>query len=379
MLRGQRVFRYSVDDEHSETAQLEKAYREFTGCAYAHAVNSGTSALICALVGVGVGPGDEVIVPGYTYIATAAAVVAVGAVPVIGEVDESLTLDPEDVKKKISKYTKAILPVHMRGTPCQMDELMAIAKEHGLKVVEDTAQADGGMYKGKVLGGIGDAGFFSFQQSKTITAGEGGILVTNDKLVYDRAVMAHDSAFGFWKPDCGIKPIPGMGFRISEVSGAIALTQFGKLDSIVTRLHDVKYRIVEQCRDLPGITLQAVPDEPGDASVAFIVFADNAKDVAEALKAEGIGCGTIYDGTFPDRHIYQNWTYVLEKNGWSDKWNPWTNPPYEGDVEYSRDMCPNTLAHLNRAVHIGLSQKMTDQDADDIAAALKKVAEGLNG
>ena len=382
VLRGKRVFRYSVGEDKSETARLEKAYADFTGCAYTHAVNSGTSALICALVGVGAGPGDEVIVPGYTYIATAAAVVAVGAVPVIAEVDASLTLDPADVKKKITKYTKAILPVHMRGTPCRMDEIMAIAKEHGLKVVEDTAQADGGTYKGKVLGSIGDAGFFSFQQSKTITAGEGGILVTNDKTVYDRAVMAHDSAFGFWKPDCGIRPIPGMGFRISEVSGAIALAQFGKLDSIVKRLHAAKYRIVDQIRNLPGVTIQDVPDEAGDAAVALIVFADTAekaKAMGDALKAEGIGCGTIYDGTFPDRHIYQNWTYVLEKRGWSEKWTPWTNPPYEGNVEYSKDMCPNTLAYLGRAIHIGLSQKLTDKDADDIAKAMKKVAEGLNG
>ena len=383
VLRGKRVFRYSVEDELSETARLEQAYAEFTGRKYAHAVNSGTSALICGLVGCGVGFGDEVIVPGYTYIATAAAVVATGAVPVIAEVDNSLTLDPEDVKKKITPLTKAIIPVHMRGTPCRMDEILAIAKEHNLRVVEDTAQADGGSYKGRKLAGLGDVGMFSFQQSKTITAGEGGLIVTSDDAIYDRALMAHDSAFRFWKPgESSQAPIPGMGFRISEVSGAIALTQFGRLPSIVRKLHDAKYRVVEQIRGLPGIELQDVPDEDGDASVALIFFGENAKEavrIADALKAEGIGCGTIYDKEIPDRHIYRNWTYVLEKRGWSEKLNNWSPAAYDGNVEYSQDMCPQTLDYLGRAIHIGMSQRMTCEDSDQIARAITKVSKAYYG
>ena len=381
VLREQRVFRFLGDQEKSETAQLEKAFSKATGQPYALAVNSGTSALICGLVGLEIGPGDEVIVPGYTYIASAASIVAVGAVPVITEIDNSLTIDPDDIRKKITPYTKAILLVHMRGTPCRMDEIMAIAKEHNLAVIEDTAQADGGTYKGKALGGIGDVGCFSFQMSKTITAGEGGIVVMRDKKVFDRARMAHDSAFAFWRPgESEVDPIPGEGFRISEVSGAIALTQFGRLPSIIERLRRVKYRIVDQIKDLRGIELQDMPDVPGDASICLMFFGPTeakAREYAEALNKEGIPCGTMFSKEIPDRHIYPNWNYVLDKRGRTPSWSPWDPSVYKGNVEYSKDMCPKTLAYLGRTIHIGLSQKFTDEDADDIAKAIRKVVTAL--
>jgi len=380
VLRERRVFRYMAG-ENSETLRLEKAFAEFTGHKYGLAVNSGTSAIICALVGAGVGPGDEVIIPGYTYIATAAAVIAAGAVPVIAEIDNSLTLDPADFKRKVTRYTKAVIPVHMRGTPCRMDEVLRIAREHKLAVIEDAAQADGGSYKGRRLGGLGDSGCFSFQMSKTITAGEGGVFVTSDRLTYERGLMAHDSAFSFWKPDeSSIRPIPGEGFRISEVSGAIALVQFGRLPSIVERLHRAKYRILERIKDLPGIELQEVPDPQGDASVCLMFFLpapDKAKEFSDALRAEGIACGTIYNKEIPDRHIYPNWTYVLEKRGRTANWSPWHPSVYKGKAEYSKDMCPRTLEYLGKTVHVGLSQKLTEQDCDDIAGGITKVAKAL--
>jgi 8-amino-3,8-dideoxy-alpha-D-manno-octulosonate transaminase len=380
VLRAQRVFRYQGGEE-SESAQLEAMFAESCGQDFALMICSGTGALICALVGAGIGPGDEVILPGYTYIATAGAILAVGAVPVIAEIDNSLTLDPEDVKRKITPLTKAIIPVHMRGTPSRMDEIMAISKQYNLVVIEDSAQANGGQYKGTRLGGIGDFGCFSFQASKTITAGEGGMMVVSDRTMYDRALMAHDSAFSFWKPDeSTIRPIPGEGFRISEVSAAIALEQFKKLPWIVEALHNVKYRVVDQIRDLSGIELQDMPDEDGDASVCLMFFAedsDKAKAFAEALGAEGISCGTMYNKEIPDRHIYPNWTYVLEKRGRTPNWSPWHPSVYKGDVEYSPDMCPNTLGYLGRTIHISLSQKMTEKDSDDIATAINKVVTAL--
>jgi 8-amino-3,8-dideoxy-alpha-D-manno-octulosonate transaminase len=381
VLREQRVFRFLGDQEQSETAQLEKGFVEFTGQKYALAINSGTSALICALSGLNIGPGDEVILPGYTYIASAAAILAVGAVPVIAEIDNSLTIDPKDIRSKITPYTKAIMPVHMRGTPCRMDEIMAIAKENNLSVIEDTAQANGGTYKGKRLGGIGDAGCFSFQMSKTITAGEGGVVVMSEDSVYHRALMAHDSAFRFWKPgETETQPMPGQGFRISEVSGAIALTQFGRLPSIIERLHKAKYSIVERIEDLSGIEMQDVPDRAGDASVCIMMFApssDKAREYAEALSAEGIGCGTMYNKEIPDRHIYPNWDYVLEKRGRTPNWSPWDKSVYKGSVEYSPDMCPQTLEYLGRTIHIGLSQALTEKDCDDIVAGVRKVVTAL--
>jgi len=378
VLREKRVFRYS---EQSETAQLEQAYAQFTGQKYALAVNSGTSALICGLAGLNIGPGDEVILPGYTYIASAAAVIAVGAVPVIAEIDNSLTIDPADVRRKITPYTKAIMPVHMRGTPCRMDQILAIAREYKLAIIEDTAQADGGRYHGRRLAGLGEVGCFSFQASKTITAGEGGIVVMSDRQIYERALSAHDSAFGFWKPGETVEPIPGEGFRISEVSGAIALAQFGRLDSILRRLHAAKYRIIPQIRDLAGIELQDVPDEEGDASVCVMFFAptaEKARAYADAIKAEGIACGTMYNKEIPDRHIYPNWEYVLAKRGRTPKWSPWHPSVYKGNVQYSKDMCPNTLGYLGRTIHIGINQRFTEADCDDVAHAVIKVVRALN-
>src|ERR1700733_12571441 len=192
-LQSKNLFRYLKPAEQSYSARFENEFRDAVQVRHVLAVNSGTSALICGLVGLGVSSGDEVIVPAYTYVASAASVLAVRGIPVIAEIDESLTLDPADVEKKITPRTKAIIPVHMRGTPSRMDELMAIAKKHGLKVLEDCAQCNGGLYKGKPVGSLGDAGAFSLQQFKIITAGEGGAFVTNDKTAFDRGGCYHDA------------------------------------------------------------------------------------------------------------------------------------------------------------------------------------------
>ena len=196
LLRNQQLFRHR---EFSETGLMEKEAAEFIGTKYALMVNSGTSALICALIGVGIGPGDEVIVPGYTFIATASAVVAVGAVPVIAEVDESLGLSPRDVEKKITPYTKAIIPVHMRGIPARLDELIQVAKQNRLKVVEDCCQSVGAEYKGRKVGTMGDVGAWSLNYFKTISAGEGGLVYTDDRDVFERACLASDPGLPMWK------------------------------------------------------------------------------------------------------------------------------------------------------------------------------------
>ncbi|HEU0116528.1 MAG TPA: aminotransferase class I/II-fold pyridoxal phosphate-dependent enzyme, partial [Thermomicrobiales bacterium] len=179
VLRSKRLYRYyGPTAEPSRVAELEEAFAPVVGVKHAAAVSSGCASLICGLAGLGVGPGDEVIVPAYTWIATASAVMAVGAVPILAEVDESLTLDSADAERKITRHTKAIVPVHMRGAPSAMDEVLAVARRHDLKVLEDVAQADGGSYHGRRLGGIGDVGAFSLQFNKIITCGEGGMVTT---------------------------------------------------------------------------------------------------------------------------------------------------------------------------------------------------------
>jgi dTDP-4-amino-4,6-dideoxygalactose transaminase len=381
VLDKKRVFRYLAKGiEDSEASGLEAGYRKLLGRKHALAVNSGTAALIAGLVGVGVGPGDEVIVPAYTYIATAAAVIGAHAVPVIAEIDSSLNMDPSDFEKKITRFTKAVIPVHMRGVPARMDEILAIAKRHNLKVVEDVAQANGGMYRGKMLGSLGDVGCFSLQQYKVITAGEGGVVVTDDDEVYQRCGMVHDSAIRFWQGEGSIAGFPGVNYRLSELSAALALAQFQKMPSILARLRAVKARVIAQIRHAPGIKLQDVPDPDGDCGTAVIFFCpspDLAKAFSAALKAEGVPNGTMYDNTIADRHIYKNWDYVLAKRGATPAGCPWTCGAYHGNVEYSPDMCPNSLDYLGRAVSLGLSQRMTDEHADTIGAGIRKVASAL--
>jgi 8-amino-3,8-dideoxy-alpha-D-manno-octulosonate transaminase len=383
VLEKKRVFRYLPGGlEDSEAARLEASYRELTGQGFALAVSSGTAALVTALVGAGVGPGDEVIVPAYTYIATAAAVIAARAVPVICEVDGSLNMDPADLERKITQFTKAVIPVHMRGVPARMDEIMAIARRRGLLVIEDASQANGGRYKGKMLGAIGDVGCFSLQQYKVITAGEGGMVVTNDESIYQRCLMTHDTAIRFWKSaDAAVLPsFPGENFRLSELSAALALAQLGKMSSILDRTRATKTRIVAQIRGEPGIALQDIPDPAGDCGIALIFFcrtADLAKQFSAALKAEGIPNGTMYDNTIADRHIYRNWDYVLAKRGATAANCPWSCGAYKGNVEYSPDMCPRSLDYLGRAISIAISQGMGPEHADKIAAGVQKVARAL--
>jgi 8-amino-3,8-dideoxy-alpha-D-manno-octulosonate transaminase len=383
VLEKRRVFRFFKSlREESEADKLEQLYRERLGVNHALAVNSGTSALISALVGAGIGPGDEVIVPAYTYIATAAAVLIARAVPVIVEVDESLTLDPVALENAITPYTKAVIPVHMRGVPADMNKIMDVASRHKLIVIEDVAQANGGSYFGRALGSIGHAGCFSFQQAKVMTAGEGGMITTNDENIFERASIYHDSALAFWKgkDERPIASFAGENYRMSEINAALALAQAEGLGDLIGKLRRAKKTILEQIRSIPSIQLQAVSDPQGDISTSVIFFlkdAEGAKRFAASLKEDGIPAGTIYNNGFADRHIYANWDYVLEKRSASEIDNPWTCASYKGNVSYSKDMCPRTLDLLGRAISIPLHQTLTEEDCQDAIAAIRKAAERI--
>lgn len=390
-LRSKDLFRFAKPEEKSPTAQLEKRLAELTGVKHCLAVNSGTSALICGLVGLGVSSGDEVIVPAYTYIATAAAVLAVRAIPVLAEVDASLTLDPADVRKKISPRTVAIIPVHMRGTPCRMDEIMAIAGEHKLAVLEDVAQANGGSYRGRMLGSIGDMGAFSLQQFKIITAGEGGAVTTNQRRLIERAGIHHDAAYRFWMKEhwTSDESFLGENYRMSELNGALGLAQLNKREGILRRLREIKQRMVEAVGSrpgaagvpgVPGVTLQDVPDPEGDCGTSLVFFVDSpdrAKWTAEALRAEGMSAGSMFDEGIPDRHIYYHWHYVMQKQTADRHGYPWHDPNRPCHVEYSRDMCPQTLDLLGRAVSVPLTFVMSDAHVAGCIAAIRKVTAAM--
>jgi 8-amino-3,8-dideoxy-alpha-D-manno-octulosonate transaminase len=378
------LFRYYGPEQYpSKVREFEQAFSQKIGTKYALAVNSCTSALITALVACGIGPGDEVIVPGYTFFATCAAVVAARAIPVIAEVDATLTLDPKDFESKITPSTRAVIPVHMRGVPCDMDKIMKIARNYQLKVIEDVAQAAGGTYHGKNLGTIGDCGCFSFQYHKIITAGEGGMVVTNNERLYDRCMGYHDTA-ACWRPDrfadqryegelfCGVN------YRMSELTGAVMLAQLDRLDTLLGLMRRNQERIMSQLEGIPGIQLRQVADPEGDTGICLMFYLDSAPKVqsfVEALRAEGIAAAGVYNSGIPDWHIYAHWKHVIEKKTPTPEGCPWTCPYHAGEpVEYSADMCPRTLEYLSRIIHLDIPALLTPEDCDMIAKGIRKVA-----
>ena len=382
VLEKKRVFRYFPEGlEESETALLEEEYKRFLGVDYALAVNSGTSALISALIAVGVGPGDEVIIPAYTWVATAAAVLLVNAVPVIAEIDSSLTLDPADVERKVSSRTKAIIVVHMRGISADLDPLLAVARKHDLKVIEDVAQANGGMYRGRMLGSMGDVGCFSLQQSKVITTGEGGMLVTDDEETWQRAVLYHDGAgYQFRFIDRKIPAFPGQNYRLTELQAALSLGQLTKLTEMLERTQKNKAQLVQRLRGQEKIEFSPVFGTERDLGVSLIFYtadAESARLAAQAITAEGIPAFQVYDETATDQHIYINWEFLVRKqDAWGGSY-PWNSPIYGGNVEYSRATCPRSLDLLSRAVQIHLNHLVTEQDLEDLVAVVSKVADHL--
>jgi 8-amino-3,8-dideoxy-alpha-D-manno-octulosonate transaminase len=365
VIRSHNVFRYyGVGDGPHEVADFERELSAFMGSAHALCLNAGSSALICGLIGAGVGPGDEVIVPAYTWNASPNAVIAARATPVLAEVDESLTLDPEDVARKIGPATKAILPVHMRGAPADMEALMGLASEHGLVVIEDVCQAAGASFRGQRLGTFGDAGAFSLQFNKIITTGEGGAMITDRQDLLDLAIDVQDCA-GSVRRGAGLPQFPGWNFRASEIQGAVARVQLTRLDGLLERMRAGQAAVAERIAALPGLTLRRPNDDGGDAGICLIAFAESpalAADAVEALKAEGVLAMRLYDRSFIDLHVYPYWKPVLDAISAAGGATP---------------DCPRTLELLERSIHVDLAPQNDEQDLDEIAFAFEKVAAGV--
>jgi 8-amino-3,8-dideoxy-alpha-D-manno-octulosonate transaminase len=387
VLDNKYLFRYyGPEGVQSKVALLEKEFAQKMGSPYSLAVTNCTGALITSLIACGVGPGHEVLVPGYTFFASCAAIVAAKAIPVIVEVDETLTMDPVDVEKKINSQTKAIVVVHMRGVPCDMDAIMAIAKKHDLRVIEDVAQALGGTYKGKYLGTFGDCGCFSFQYHKTITAGEGGMILTSDPRLLDRCKGYHDTA-ACWRPDRFAEQryegelFAGVNYRMSELTGAVLLAQLRKLDTLLNKMRTNQRRIIEQIKDVKGVKVRPSNDASGDTGICIMFYLEKASAVqsfAEALTAEGVPSAGVFNSGLPDWHIYAHWHHILEKKTPTPEGCPWTCPYHKGpEVEYSEDMNPNTLEYLSRVIHIDVPPQMSEEDCNQTAAAIRKVAKAL--
>ncbi len=376
VLRGKNLNRYGDADRPSRSQQLEIAFAQAFGVKHCVAVSSGTAALQCAMAAVGVGPGDEVIVPAYTWIATPGAALFAGALPVVAEIDASLTLDPADVERKITPRTKAIAAVHMRGGPSDMDALRGIAERRGVKLIEDTAQALGATYRGARLGTLGDVGAYSLQFSKIITSGEGGLICTNDEALWKRALMYHDVGGGMHYGLSDAEMLPGLSMRLSELHSAVALAQLGKLEPILADLRRNRAVLKAGIADAvkrAGLSLRAETDPEGDAGVCLVVFMHDpaaAKWAVEALRAEGAHAFQIYSGR-RDYHVYCEWTPLVNKRSWHPDNAPWRDGP--GAQLFDRDLCPQSIDLLSRAVHIDISPDLTSAQVEELTDAVNKV------
>ena len=305
------LMRYGFDGMrkgHWKSKELEAAICSTFGCKYAQLTSSGTAALTTAMSVLGIGYGDEVITPAFTFVASFEAVLSVGAVPVLVDVDDTLTLNPEAVRKAITPKTKAIMPVHMCGSMADMDALIAICKEHNLILLEDACQSIGGSYKGKQLGTIGDAGTFSFDYVKTMTCAEGGVVMTNREDVYIKSDGYTDHGHDHLGVDRGadLHPFIGYNFRISELHSAVGLAQIKRLPEFLAdqkKNHAALKNILSQ---IPEISFRRIPDPEGDSCSFLCWFLPTeaiTKAVVAELKAQGILPGNFY-------WFDNNWHYI---------------------------------------------------------------------
>ncbi len=379
VIASKKLFRMgnAAQGHQQEVDRFEREWAQTIGTNYALLLSGGgTAALICALAALGVGPGDEVIVPAYTWMATATAALSVGAIPVIAEVDETLTLDPRDVEDKLSPHTKVVIPVHMAGRPANLEKLLAIARRENVFLVEDASQADGGSYKGKRLGSYGDCGAFSFNDFKILSCGEGGAFVTNDRTLYDRARIFHDSLTGFpnFAQDLTVEPFVGLQFRASEIMGAILRVQLQRMDGILSDLRRIGKQFDEALNDC----LQSAPsnDPEGDCRVVVAYQSDDEKSARAFAKSEGVNGWLPVD---TGRHVYNNWTALLERRvGHHPDWNPLNHPKNQGlQSNYSAAMCPRTLDILSRTVYISLNPDWNESEIERRIDACRKAARKL--
>ncbi len=386
VLEDKNLFRfYGPSPTPSRVAAFERQFAEHVGARFALAVSSGTAALHTGLVALGIGPGDEVIIPAYTFIASAHAVIAAKAVPIIAEVDDSLTLDPDDVERHITPHTRALMPVHMRGAPCDMDRLMAVARRHGLAVIEDVAQANGASYQGRRLGTFGEIGTFSLQFHKVITTGEGGVVITDDQALYDRAGIFHDGAGAFrgGRAPLSVPFFAGINYRMSEICGALGSAQLGRLEPILQTMRRRKAQIraaIDDTVRATGAAFRRLNDAEGEAAVALILYmptAEQARAVARALTAENITAGSMFNEGVPDWHIAFHWKHIIGRAMPTERGCPFRCPLYDGDPGYSEEMAPRTLDLLARSVHINISPLLTEADADQIGTGINKVLTAL--
>jgi len=331
---------------------LEQDFAKYVETNFALAVNSGTTALLTALWALEIGPGDEVIVPGYTFIASITSIIFARAIPILVEIDDTLTLDPEDIKKKITPRTKAIMLVHMLGNPGNLDDISKIAQDNNLFLIEDCAQAFGASYKGKSVGTFGQMGAFSLNVYKTITSGDGGMVVTNDEKLYKRAFSIHDQGHLPLRQgvEQGKRTVLGLNFRMNELTAAVAGAQIKKIKIIREKLHENKKIVKDILSQIKEIKFRRILDNNGDIGTLLTFFMPSIES-AENL-ASKLGATTIAKSGW---HVYNNMEHFLGQMTVTNEGCPFSCPYYKGpEIKYTKGMLPQTDDLLQRAINISV-------------------------
>ncbi len=364
VLLSGKVFRYDIG---GECGRFERRFARYLGVKHATLCSSGTAALTAALVGVGVGPGEEVLVPACTYMATAISVLAAGAIPVVVDIDESLGMDPEAAEDAIGPRTRAIVPVHMWGLPCDMAPLMGVARRHKVLVVEDVSQAVGGGYRGRKLGSFGRAAGFSFNYYKNITCGEGGAVVTKTKRAAQRAWCMIDCCRFYWKGhEKAFTPFVANGSRASELEGAMLNAQLDRLDGMLRATRRQKKRILREtaATGLRPIKANSLDDECGTHVMFILPTNEKAEEFAR------LAGGHIAGKT--GRHVYTDWDPIIARQGaHHPALNPFELPENKGcRVDFSPERCRRSLDILNRTV---IFATHPDRRRAEVTALIRKI------
>ncbi|UCG56577.1 MAG: DegT/DnrJ/EryC1/StrS family aminotransferase [Phycisphaerales bacterium] len=379
VLESGSPFRYWGPGRPTKVLRFEENFARYMGTRFGVGVTSGTAALDCAVAGLGVGPGDEVIVPAYTWWSDYTCVVHAGALPVFADIDRTLNIDPEDFARKMTPRTKVVIAVHLLGGPCDMDPIMETARKRGVAVLEDCAQCVGGSYRGKKLGSIGDVGIYSFQINKMITSGEGGAVVTNDPTIYERAARFHDMGtirrvFTDRTGSSRVQTFAGENFRMSEFTGAVLGAQLSKLDSMCAQLRHNAEAIYEGIENLAGIRLRHRPDPEGD--IGYGVYFEMKDKAARDRCIRELRQRKVPASTLTGSVLLPTEESVINKRTRHRDW-PSFNSPQGSRIKYGPDSCRQTLEVFGRFVQVRVGAKYTRRINDHIIDAIRQVHNSL--
>ena len=387
VLLARSPFRFYGHDLQHYADRAEDYFKQRLGRKHALVVNSGTGALSVAMATADVGPGDEVIIPGYMWVACLSSVIRAGAIPRLVEIDDTFTIDPDDLERKINARTKVVLDVHMSGACGDIARVAAICKQRGVLLIEDVAQANGGSFRGKPLGSFGDIAIFSFQYNKNMTSGEGGMIVCDDDALFDRLYAYHDlgyarNAEGRLDPNGDVKAY-GFGVRMSEVSAAMVYTQANKLDEITGNMRARNQQLYAGLAQIAGVKTRRVIDPRGDSGSFVIVTLPDAEKCAalvELTRAAGVttppgGLGNICMTDW-GLHIYYNNVALVEKHGVNSAGRPWSDPlnVFAQEISYSKGTLPVMDDLFERSILIPVAPVLSAETCERIIEIFKEAA-----